>query len=631
MKARSGARRRHARGMHMWTDGIMDGMNASMETGLKEALERKELDRTAYDEIIKWLTEEEFAEFVPEIEKRVAEGAWEFLMDAFYRTVLFGTGGIRGVMDIGTNRINNHTIRWASQAYAQYLLNYKSEDARKGVAIAYDSRINSDGFMKETAGVLAANGIPVYVFPYYRATPELSFAVRHRSLGGGIVISASHNPPQFNGYKVYDAHGVQVLPDEGLLIEKEFNASASAIKKMTFDDAVAKGLVHTIEKETDDTFIEAAKGVSLRPLRDVRIAYSPLHGVGSQSVLPALKGAGFGDIAVVEEQMALDGRFPTVKGHFPNPEFPAVYEQVIALAKERNADIAIVSDPDADRLGVAAPDAQGEWHVLTGNQTASLLVHFAMEGRVEAGTMPPHPVIIKTSVTTDLVRDIAERFGAEVIGDLLVGFKFIGDRLEHLSPERQFIAGCEESCGYLFGTAYRDKGAETPAVIAAEMAAWCKTKGMTVMDLLESVYARYGYYSQRLYSREIEGLGAFDRMNLAMKKLRAALPKEIGGVPVVKVMDRLTGEVRNGADGALLESRNWDHGDMLSFFLSADERTALHIRPSGTEPKMKYYTAVRGTIGERTKEDVDREAEAIERAGADLFEKILAETPFTVG
>jgi phosphomannomutase len=596
---------------------------------LSEALREKKLNRTAYDEICRWLIEDEFEEFVPELTQRIERGEWETLMDEFYRTVMFGTGGIRGTMDIGTNRINNHTVRWASQAYAQYLLKYKKTLVDKGVAIAYDSRLNSETFMKETARVLAANGIHVHIFKYYRATPELSFAVRHLKLAGGIVITASHNPPEFNGYKVYDARGVQVLPDAGRQIEAEFKA-VETIKKIPFDDAVARGVISYISDELDAAFTESAKKVSVYPGRDVSIVFSPLHGVGSQSVLPVLEGLGFSDIAVVEEQMSLDGNFPNVSGHFPNPEFPVVYEKSIALAKQRTADIVVVSDPDADRMGLAVPDAEGDWHVLSGNQGAALLGYFYLHALSESGRMPMNPVVIKTSVTTDLLRDVAESLGVQVIGDLLVGFKFIGDRQEHLPKDKHFLFACEESVGYSFSDDYRDKGAETPAVVAAEMAAWCKAKGMTPIDLLESIYQKYGYYAERLYYRLIEGFGAFDQMNLAMAGLRKKLPTEIGGKKVARVMDRLTGEVRDGQTGALLEMRDWDRGDMLSFFFTEDERSALHVRPSGTEPKMKYYTAVKGDLKEKKKEQLDRDAEILEKAMVGIFEDILGKIKVNV-
>lgn len=589
---------------------------------LDAALKSKKLNKTAYDEITKWLTQDEFKEFVPQIQQRLDADDWDFLMDAFYRIVIFGTGGIRGVMDIGTNRINNYTIRWASQAYAQYLLKHKKDIASKGVAIAYDSRLNSDTFMQETARVLAANGVPVHIFKYYRATPELSFTVRHLGLAGGIVITASHNPPQFNGYKVYDEFGVQVLPDVGLQIEAEFK-DVKTINKMPFEEAVNAGKISYISDDVDKAFAESAKKVSVYPSRDVKIVFSPLHGVGSQSVLPVLKEIGFKDIDVVEEQMSLDGHFPEVIGHFPNPEFPVVYEQSIALAKKVGADIAIVSDPDADRLGLAVPDKNGEWHPLNGNQGAVLMGYFYINALKEANKLPENPVVIKTTVTTDLVRDFAEDFGCRVIGDLLVGFKFIGERFEHLPKSDNFLFGCEESVGYLFSQDYRDKGAETPAVVAAEMGAWCKAKGLTPIDLLDEIYQKYGYYAERLFYEELLGFGAFDRMNLGMAKLRADLPKEIAGKKIVKVMDRLTGEVRDGQTGELLETRDWDKGDMISFFFDDTERTVVHVRPSGTEPKMKFYTMVKGDLAKQTKQDIDQACLDLETAISDHFRKIL--------
>ena len=597
-------------------------MNKELLEKVSLAFQEKKLNKTAYDEITKWLTVKEFEEFIPMLQKKIEEKDWGTLMDQFYKVVIFGTGGIRGTMDIGTNRINNHTVRWASQAYAQYLLKYKKEIINQGIAIAYDSRINSEQFMKETARVLAANDIPVRIFKYYRATPELSFTVRHLRLAGGIVITASHNPPEFNGYKVYDEFGIQILPEAGLQIEKEFS-SVEKINEMAFDKAMAEGKIKYISEKVDQEFIESAKKVSLYPGRNIKIVYSPLHGVGSQSVLPVLKDIGFKDIVVVEEQMSLDGNFPNVEGHFPNPEFKVVYEKPIELAKKVKADIVIVSDPDADRLGLAVLDKDGNWNNLSGNQGAVLMGYFYLKALSQIGKLPKNSVIIKTTVTTDLLRDVAESFGVEVIGDLLVGFKFIGDRIEYLPKEKNFIFACEESVGYLFGNAYRDKGAETPAVVAAEMEVWCKEKGTTPMDLLESIYQKYGYYSERLYYRLIEGLGAFDQMNLAMEQFRKNLPKEVGSRQVVKIIDRLTGEVKNGQTGTLIETRNWDRGDMISFYFSEDERSVIHVRPSGTEPKMKYYTMMKGVLGKKTKEQINQETEEVEQAMVKIFESIL--------
>jgi len=441
--------------------------------------------------------------------------------------------------------------------------------------------------MKETARVLAANGVPVRIFKYYRATPELSFTVRYLGLAGGIVITASHNPPEYNGYKLYNELGIQLLPEVGEQVENEFKTTRD-IKKMPFEEAVSRGLVQYIGDEVDEAFAESARKVSVSDNRDVRIVYSPLHGVGSQSVLPVLGAIGFKDIHVVHEQESLDGNFPNVDGHFPNPEYAVCYRQSIELAQKVDADIIIVSDPDADRLGIALKDKAGKWVVQTGNQGAVLLGYYYLNALTESGQMPSNPVVIKTSVTTELVRDVAESFGAETIGDLLVGFKFIGDRQQNLPTTKHFLFAAEESVGYLFSNDYRDKGAETPAVVAAEMAAWCKKEGTTGLELLEKVYEKYGYYAERLYYKVIEGFGAFDQMNLAMTKLRTELPKQIGDRKVLKVVDRLTGEVRDGQTGELIETRDWDKGDMLSFFLSDDERNAVHVRPSGTESKMKY-------------------------------------------
>lgn len=598
-------------------------MSEEVKTLLEKALQDKKLNETAYKEIVKWLSDEEFSEFSAELTTKIHTEQWEELMDSFYRVLIFGTGGIRGVMDIGTNRINSYMVRWASQAYAQYLLKHKKDIVGQGVAIAYDSRHNSEKFMQETARVLAANGVPVFIYDYFKSTPQLSFTVRHLNCAGGIVLTASHNPPQFNGYKVYDEDGIQVLPATGLQIEDEFK-TIEHIEKMDFQKGVEDGLIKYISKDVDKAFAESAKKADIYEGRDVKIVFSPLHGVGSQSVLPVLKELGFEDIVLVEDQMELDGDFPNVTGNFPNPEFAVVYDKAIELAKRELADIVLVSDPDADRLGMALPDKDSNWKNLDGNQGAVVMAYFILESMSKAGKIPSNPVMVKTSVTTELFRDVAESYGVEVIGDLLVGFKFIGDRIEHLPSDKNFIFAAEESVGYLFGNAYRDKGAETPAVIAAEMAAYCKNNDIIPGELLEMIYQKFGFYAERLYYKLIEGFGAFDQMNLAMKKLREDLPKEIGGRKVLKVLDRATGELRDGQTGDLLETREWDRGDMISFFFTEDERTVIHARPSGTEPKMKYYTNVKGQLSEKSKAEIMAEAEVLEKDIAQKFETILA-------
>lgn len=598
-------------------------MNDSLQALLDQALVDKKLNQTAYNQIVRWLTEPEFIEFVPQLTLKIEQADWDNLLDQFYRVVSFGTGGIRGVMDLGTNRLNNYTIRWATQAFAQYLLIHQPELATKGVAIANDSRHHSEEFVHQSASVLAGNGIPVYIFDNCRATPELSFTVRQLGLVGGIVVTASHNPPQFNGWKVYDQHGVQVMPDQALLIEEQFK-KVDSINKVEFSLAQQQGLVKVIGPEVDQAFLADAKKVSTYANKSTHIVYSPLHGVGSMNVLPALRESGFTNISLVEEQMSLDGDFPTVKDHFPQPEFPVVYEPAIALAKQVNANIVLVSDPDADRLGMAIPDANKAWTPLSGNQAGVLMAAFYLQQLQKLGRLQPNSVAMKTTVTTELIRDICESYGVKVIGDLLVGFKFIGDRLEHLPSDQHFLFGAEESIGYLFTTAYRDKGAESPAIIAAEMAAWAKDQGFTLPEYLDKLYQEYGYYAEKLHYKLIEGLGAIDQMNIAMQKLRDQLPKEIAGQKVIKVMDRLTGQVHDGQTNSLIETRDWDKGDMLSFFFSEDERTAIHVRPSGTEPKMKYYTMVKGKLQDRTKEQITQQATEMEAAIVKIFDDILA-------
>lgn len=589
---------------------------------VENARKENKLNKSASDEIKRWLTDSRFLKYKKNIKNLIQENKWNILMDSFYAYVIFGTGGIRGTMGPGTNRINDYTIGLASQSFANYLLKNKKNLVSRGVVIAYDTRNNSKDFAQVTASVLAANGIPAMLFSYYRPTPELSFAVRELKAAGGIVVTASHNPPQFNGYKLYREDGVQVLPEEATKIEKEFKEIKN-INNMPFDDGIKKGIIKYIPDEIDNKFLQQAKKISLFGERNVKIVYSPLHGVGSQSVLPVLEAVGFKNIELVKEQMSIDGNFPTVPNHFPQPEFPIVYDKAIEVAKRTKADLILLSDPDADRLGMAIPDDNGGWLPLNGNQGAILMLYFILKTLKEKRKLPPRSVVIKTSVTTELYRDIAEGYGVEVIGDLLVGFKFIGDRIEKLPPEKTFIFAAEESIGYLYGNSYRDKGSENAAVIASEMIAYCKNIATTPLKLLNNIYEQYGYYSERLYYELIEGIGAFDQMTEAMKIIRKKLPIEISGEKVIKVIDRLTGEVADPVTGKVLEIRNWDKGDMLTFVFSPDERTVIHLRPSGTEPKVKYYTNVKGNLKKISKQEIDVRAKKLEKGIVSIFSKIV--------
>jgi phosphomannomutase len=592
---------------------------------LQEAVKGKELSPQVAKEIARWLADAELKKYKKRIENLISEKKWDILMDAFYKFVIFGTGGIRGVMDAGINRVNDFTIGLASQAFANYLNKFKKASLKNGVIIAYDTRNNSKDFAELTASVLAANNIPVHIFSYYRPTPELSFAIREMKAVGGIIVTASHNPPQFNGYKLYREDGVQTLPNEAIKIEKEFK-KIKKIKKISFNAGKDQGLIKYIPKRIDEKFLAQAKKLSLFSKRNIRIVYSPLHGVGSQSVLPVLKTLGFKNIDVVKEQMTIDGNFSTVPNFFPQPEFPIVYDKAIKLAKKVKADIILLSDPDADRLGMAIPDDKNGWIPLNGNQGAILMLNFILESLKKSGKLSKHGVVIKTSVTTELMRDIAEKYGIEVIGDLLVGFKFIGDRIEKLPPKKTFIFAAEESIGYLYGNSYRDKGSENAAVIASEMTAYCKQLKTTPLKLLNNIYQEYGFYSERLFYQEIKGMGAFDQMTNAMKALRKKLPREISGKKVLKIIDRLSGEVIDPSTGKIVEKRNWDKGDMLTFIFTPDERTVIHLRPSGTEPKVKYYTNVKGDLSSISKEKIQKESAILEKGIVSLFGKILKET-----
>jgi phosphoglucomutase len=593
----------------------------TIEEKLNKALQEKKINSKAAAEINRWLTEKEYAEYRPGLIKEIESGKFDLLMDQFYQIVVFGTGGIRGVMDIGTNRINNHIIRRASQAYATFLVQEFPKKLKKGVVIAYDSRNNSKEYATQTARVLAANNVKVLLFADYRPVPECSFALRLLGAIGGIVVTASHNPPEFNGYKVYDDHGIQLQVSLAKKIEKIFLNDNLVIKIMPMQEAIKKGLVEYLRSEIDKKFLEQAKKLSLFPGRDAKIVYSPLHGVGSKSVLPILKGNGF-KVITVTEQMTIDGNFPTVPNHFPQPEFPVVYEKAIKVAKKNKADVIIVSDPDADRMGMAIPDAL-EWKVLTGNQAGILMVNFILERLKETNKLPKKGVVIKTFVTTDLFCQIAKSFGVEAVGDLLVGFKYIGNHAETLPEDKTFIFAAEESVGYLYGNSYRDKGAENAALVVAEMTSYYKAKNKSLLEVMDEIYLKHGYFVEKLYYQALNKPGDLQRIVETVEKIRQLHPATIGKEKIYKILDWTTSEVINPKSGKVIEKRKLGKENVITLMLSEDELNKVSIRPSGTEPKVKIYTSIRGELSKESKKQIENRAAEIEKATIKMFNDIL--------
>ncbi|MBI2875325.1 MAG: phospho-sugar mutase [Candidatus Tectomicrobia bacterium] len=567
---------------------------------IQVALDQGGLTPEAFQNLKRWLIEPDFAPYQDELHQWIAQGKFDQLQDCFYTTIPFGTGGRRGPMGIGPNRINFRTIGESAQGVAQYLRALKGSDASLQAVIAYDTRHYSPEFATATAEILAASGFTVYLFEGFRATPELSLAVRELQADVGIVISASHNPPSDNGFKVFWADGEQILPPHDEQIIEEVNR-VGEIRRLDWEEAQRQGLGRSIGREIDEKYWAAVCQESVWATeRGLRIVYTPLHGTGMTSVWPVLQRMGYGNLHLVSEQAEPQGDFPHVKDHAPNPENPAAMEQAIALARDLQADLVLATDPDADRLGVAVPASLGgdRWVPLTGNQIGSLLCYFILKGLTAAGRIPRDGVVVKTLVTTELMADIAARYGVRVQGDLLVGFKYIAEVIGSLERPEQFIFGTEESHGFLKGSYARDKDGAVAALLMAELTEYLKQEGYTPVQFLDEIYREYGYYQESQVSFVRKGFEGQRQIARIMERLRTAPPTEIAGLKAVELRDYLQGEVRDPASGQRLRPIERPRGDLIVLTLSQDGRTRLAARPSGTEPKIKFYISAYASIPE---------------------------------
>jgi phosphoglucomutase/phosphomannomutase len=488
---------------------------------------------------------------------------------------------------IGSNAINDRTIGESAQGLADYVKSQHVNEKHLACAIAYDTRHKSRHFAELCAGIMAAAGYTVYFLDGYRSTPELSFAVRYKKCHCGIMVTASHNPPCDNAVKVYWSNGGQVLPPHDAGIIKQV-MECDAIVRMPFDEAVKAGKVVSCQDEVDAAFIVAVKSQALPGPRDLRIIYSPLHGVGASAVMPALVGDGFTDVEVFGPHAQPDGDFPNVPGHVANPENPAVFESIITRAKETGADIVIATDPDCDRLGCAAPlsrAAQSAWATFTGNQIAALLTEHVLAGWKKKGLLTPEHYVVKTLVTTELIRRIAESYGVMTYGDLQVGFKWIGMTIDEFGPER-FVLGCEESHGYLVGAHARDKDAAVAAMLLAELAAQVKAAGQTLHEKLDALYWQYGYYAGRQLSLTMPGSQGMKDMHRIMAKIRSTPPATLAGLRTTRIRDYLALTETN--PGQPPRPFGGPQGDMVIVDLDV-QGNYVAVRPSGTEPKIKFY------------------------------------------
>lgn len=557
------------------------------------------LGTTAIANLAKWASEEGFASQWDAIGSLLAARDYDEIADAFGAVIPFGTGGRRGAMGPGPNRINERTIGESAQGLSRYLLASREAGATAGAAlsapsvvIAYDTRHNSRHFAQYAASIVAGNGIKALLFDGPRSTPELSFAVRRLEANAGIVISASHNPPSDNGFKAYWSDGGQVVPPHDRAII-EGVSRATELVRLDLGQAARKGLYAEIGREVDTAYIEYCAGLALEGACAVRIVYTPLHGTGTSSVAPALAAAGFHDVFNVESQWGPDPDFSGVTDRSPNPENPPALDAALRHAQAIGADLVLASDPDADRLGAAVKHG-GTWQFLTGNRIGVLIFDHVVRSLAATGRIPRGAVLLKTCVTSDLFDRIAETHGVAVQGDYLVGFKYIAEAIGKMADPSHFVFGTEESHGYLRGPAVRDKDAAQAAVLLAELAALLKTEGKTLIDALGRIWARYGYHAELTRSIALKGTGGAGLAKTMMDSLRSAPPAEIAGEPVIAVVDRRTGKITDPRSGRETGASSEIAGDLLVFHMKPGGTERISIRPSGTEPKVKVYVQIHG-------------------------------------
>ena len=550
-------------------------------------------------------------------ELKSLEGNEDEIFDRFYRELEFGTGGLRGVIGAGTNRMNFYTVGKATQGLANFI--NKQGAAAKGVAIAFDSRRMSPEFADTAACVLAANGIKAYIFDSLRPTPELSFALRTLGCTAGIVVTASHNQPEYNGYKVYWEDGAQITAPKDAQIIGEVNAikDYAEIKKMTTEEAKAAGLYEVIGKEIDDKYMEALKKLVLHPeaikqmASSLKIVYTPLHGTGNVPVRRVLKELGFEQVTVVPEQELPDGNFPTVS--YPNPEDKKAFALALDLAKKVDADLVLATDPDADRLGVYAKDTKtGEYKVFTGNMSGMLICEYEMSQKKALGILPDNGALVTTIVSSNMAQAVAKEYGMKFI-ECLTGFKYIGEQIKFFEQtgSNEYVFGFEESYGCLVGTHARDKDAVVAVMALCEAAAYYKTQGITLWDQMLNIYNKYGYYKEDLFTMTFKGADGAKKMQDMMDAYRKNTPKQVGAYKVLRLRDYKNDVITDLATGETTPT-GLPKSNVLYFELEND--AWFCVRPSGTEPKIKFYAGIKGTSLEDSAKKLDELMEAIRNA-----------------
>ena len=598
----------------------MRSVNCSWKKAVNKGKYREEIAMDYKEIYAQWLENSYFDEATKEELKSIENDEKE-IQERFYMDLEFGTAGLRGIIGAGTNRMNIYVVRRATQGLANYIAKVGKQS--QGVAIAYDSRHMSPEFAKEAALCLAANGIKAYIFESLRPTPELSFAVRHLGCVAGINITASHNPPEYNGYKVYWEDGAQITPphDTGIMGEVKAISDWETVKTASQEEAEAKGLYQVIGAEVDDAYIAELKKQVLhmdaieKEGKNLKIVYSPLHGTGNIPARRILKELGFENVYVVKEQELPDGDFPTVS--YPNPEAAEAFELGLKLAKEVDADLVLATDPDADRLGVRVKDKNGEYHDLTGNMSGCLLANYEIGQRKALKGLPEDGALIKTIVTSNLADAIAKGYGVNLI-EVLTGFKFIGQQILGFenSKKGSYLFGFEESYGCLIGTYARDKDAIVATMALCEAAAYYKTQGKTFWDAMIDMYEEFGYYKDDIQSVTLKGMEGLEKIQQIMNTLRQNPPAEFAGYKVTAVRDYKENTIKDLATGEV-KPTGLPNSNVLYYDLTDDAWVC--VRPSGTEPKVKFYYGVKGT----SLTDADEKSSLMGKAVLDLVDSMM--------
>ena len=580
-------------------DPVQDSLNA-----VESAVAAEKLSETAAENVKAWLTENRYSEYQDAVVDHIQKEMWQELDDVFWTIIPFGTGGRRGRMyPIGSNAINDRTIGESAQGLADYVSDYHGKREGLSCAIAYDTRHRSRHFTELCAGIMVAAGFKVYLLDDYRATPQLSFAVRAKQCDCGIMVTASHNPPSDNAVKVYWSSGAQVLPphDKGII---DRVMTCQEITVTPFDQALAEGKIEVVTQEIDTAFTDAAVACGFEGPRNARILYSPLHGVGAAAVLPLLKRDGFEDVHLFEPHANPSGDFPNVPGHVSNPENQAVFDEPIEMGRKIGANLILATDPDCDRIGCAAPttlDPDGPWRTFNGNEIGAILTQYVLSKRAEANTLLPDHYVVKTLVTTELTRRIAESFGVRCVGDLLVGFKHIAEVIDREGPD-QFVFGTEESHGYLIGQYCRDKDGAVACMLMSELAAELKQQATTMHDYLCDLHRKHGYHREMLINLFMEGSEGMAAMQRLMRSFRENPPKQLAGINLKQIRD-----YGNSKRTELLTGESFEMegpvGDLIIMDLE-EEGNYVAVRPSGTEPKIKLYVFTR-TSSDESARDLD--------------------------